>query len=151
MTKGLLWHYGSTMKHKLWVAWFLLGFCLQLFWRAIIHDWSKFRKVESQEFAKVVLKLKHTTYGSDEYRSLLRAIKPAIDAHYKANTHHPEHWADGMGSMDLIDLVEMAFDWKVASKRHTDGDVMRSIEQNAERFGYGPLLARILKNTLENK
>jgi hypothetical protein len=151
MTKGLLWHYGSTLKHKAWVAWFLLIFCVRLFWRAIIHDWSKFRKVEADEFGKVIFLLRDTTYGTDQYRELLRRTKPAIDAHYKVNTHHPEHWPEGMAGMDLLDLVELAYDWKAAAKRHKDGNITRSIDQNAERFGYSSMLTCILKNALEDK
>jgi hypothetical protein len=39
--------------------------------------------------------------------------------------------------MDLVQVIEMLADWKAATLRHADGDLARSIEQNAERFGYG--------------
>ena len=38
--------------------------------------------------------------------------------------------------MSLLDMIEMIVDWKAASERHTDGDVRRSVEINADRFGY---------------
>ena len=31
------------------------------------------------------------TYGSDEYKACLTEMKPALDHHYAANRHHPEH------------------------------------------------------------
>jgi predicted acetyltransferase len=41
----------------------------------------------------------------------------------------------------------MLCDWKAATLRHADGDLGRSIEQNAERFGYGGEMKRLLLNT----
>lgn len=48
------------------------------------------------------------------------------------------------GEMNLLDLIEMLADWKAATERHDDGDLRRSIDQNAERFGYGPETKRRL-------
>jgi hypothetical protein len=41
----------------------------------------------------------------------------------------------------------MLADWKAATLRHADGDLARSIEQNAERFGYGDEIKRLLIHT----
>jgi len=49
--------------------------------------------------------------------------------------------------MDLLDLVEMLCDWKAATERHKDGDLLRSIEQNQKRFLYSDELKQILINT----
>lgn len=51
--------------------------------------------------------------------------------------------------MTLVDLIEMISDWKAASLRHADGDIMKSIEINQDRFGYGYELKQILINTVE--
>lgn len=146
--QGLLLHYKETTKHKLWVFWYLLCFCSRLMWRALVHDNSKYGRGEAADFASVTHLLATTTYGTPEYRELLRRIQPSIQHHYRVNRHHPEHWPNGLADMDLTDLAEMAFDWKAAARRHIDGNVERSIEANSERFGYGNLLARILRNTL---
>lgn len=85
------------------------------------------------------------------------AVSPAIigmgeglQHHYAVNRHHPEHHADGIHGMNLIDLVEMLADWKAATLRHADGDLARSIEQNRERFGYGDEIAGLLLRTAED-
>lgn len=49
--------------------------------------------------------------------------------------------------MNLIDVLEMACDWKAASLRHTDGDFNRSVELCSERFNIAPQLAQIILNT----
>ena len=52
--------------------------------------------------------------------------------------------------MNLVDLLEMIIDWKAASMRHDDGDVMRSIDINTKRFGMDPQLVKILQNTVRD-
>ena len=49
--------------------------------------------------------------------------------------------------MTLIDLVEMFADWKAASERQKDGNLLKSIEVNASRFHIGDQLKQILMNT----
>lgn len=89
------------------------------------------------------------TYGSEEYQACLKAIKPALDHHYANNCHHPEHYKNGVDDMDFIDLVEMIADWKAATKRHNDGNILKSLEKNKERFHISDQLNNILMNTVE--
>jgi len=70
-----------------------------------------------------------------------------LQHHYAVNDHHPEHFDNGIRDMGLVQLTEMLADWKAATMRHEDGDLGRSIEQNAERFGYGDEIKRLLRNT----
>jgi len=49
--------------------------------------------------------------------------------------------------MNLIDIVEMFCDWKAASERQLDGNLLKSIEKNADRFNMDPQLKQILINT----
>jgi hypothetical protein len=143
--RGYVWHIGATTVHKLWVAWYLLRAAAAnyippgvAFRRALAHDLTKYQWVEARAFAEVIFDLKTTTYATDAYRALLRRIKPSIEHHYAANSHHPEHYGEnGYGKMPRLDQVEMLCDWAAAVRRHADGDLERSIAQNAERFGYG--------------
>jgi hypothetical protein len=112
------------------------------------HDLSKLDSPEVEIFDEYTPKLAGSTYGSDEYRSYLAGMKPALDHHYAANSHHPEHFPDGIRGMSLLDLLEMLCDWKAATLRHRDGDIRRSIEINQGRFGYSDELKQILLNTL---
>jgi len=57
--------------------------------------------------------------------------------------------ASSVSGMDLLDVVEMLCDWKAAGMRHADGDMLKSLEINRERFGLSDQLYAILKNTVE--
>ena len=74
-------------------------------------------------------------------------MKPALDHHYAKNKHHPEHYPDGINDMTLVDLVEMFADWKAATMRHNDGNLLKSIEINTKRFNIDKQLAQIFVNT----
>lgn len=111
------------------------------------HDMSKLDEPEKSVFDEYTPKLKASTYGSDEYKGFLAAMKPALDHHYASNSHHPEHFADGVRGMSLMDVLEMLCDWKAATERHADGSLPRSIEINQKRFGYSDELRMILENT----
>lgn len=69
------------------------------------HDGSKFLSPEREILDDVKERLDKLVYGSDEYRACLADMKPMLDHHYAANRHHPEHFANGVNDMDLIDLV----------------------------------------------
>ena len=120
--------------------------------RALRHDRSKCEEPERSGFAAMAeeLKLADTEYGSDEYRAILRKYKAStIEHHYAANDHHPEFYDQnaGLAGMSLLSLLEMLCDWKAATLRMKDGDLMRSIQINQERFGYSDTLRAILENT----
>jgi len=114
------------------------------------HDQTKLNSPEVELFAEYTDKLSSMTYGSEEYNECLEKIKPALDHHYANNRHHPQHWKNGIDDMDLLDILEMLCDWKASSERHNDGNIRKSLEINAERFGIDPQLARVLENTINS-
>ena len=115
--------------------------------RGVKHDASKLESPEVELFADVTPKLAETTYGSDEYNGFLEKLKPALDHHYASNRHHPEHFVNGINDMTLIDILEMFCDWKASTLRQNDGNLLKSIESNAERFHMDGQLKQILINT----
>lgn len=116
--------------------------------RALRHDQSKLEGEEKEAFDFATPRLAGIDYQSDEYRDVLRQIKPAVQLHYQRNSHHPEHYAAGIDGMNLLDLIEMLCDWKAASERTgTDGNIRKSIDYNTERFNLSPQLANVLFNT----
>lgn len=117
--------------------------------RAQGHDASKLVDPELDTFNEYTPKLRDSTFGSDEYKGFLKGMGTGLQHHYAENRHHPEHFADGIQGMNLLDLVEMICDWKAATQRHADGDIRRSIDINQERFGYSDELKRILHNTVD--
>ena len=137
----------DTYEHINHVRGHLMDVIVELMKRAHAHDLSKLQSPERELFDKYTPLLRDTTYGSDEYKAYLKEMGEALAHHYAANRHHPEHHENGVGDMNLVDVLEMISDWKAATLRHADGDLERSITQNAERFGYGPELTGLLKNT----
>lgn len=138
----------DTHAHIETVRTFLEAVRLQLYHRAVVHDASKLVSPEKKAYDILTPRLKGLTYGSEEYRASLREMKPAIEHHYANNSHHPEHYENGVAGFDLLDLVEMLCDWKAASLRHADGNILDSITHNIERFKLDPQVASILRNTV---
>lgn len=139
----------ETYKHILHVQGYLLKAIARLQLRALKHDESKLESPERECFDEVTPKLAGLTYGSEEYRATLREMKPALDHHYAHNSHHPEHYENGIRGMCLLDLIEMLCDWKAATLRHADGDLLKSVEHNQKRFGYSDELKEIFLNTIK--
>lgn len=137
----------ETKKHITRVSEILTELAKELDARGSSHDASKLKSPEVEIFDAYTEKLKNVTYGSEEYKKYLAEMKPALDHHYAENKHHPEYYRDGIGGMNLIDLVEMWADWKAASERHADGDFDKSIEHNKERFAMPDMLCKIFINT----
>lgn len=140
----------DTLAHIKRVNELLVKCCIDLQKRGMTHDDSKLEEPEKSAFDRLkALSLSGMAYGSEEYRACLRAEKPAIEHHYKANSHHPEYYANGVDGMSLFDVVEMLMDWKAATERMKEGgDIWRSLEINRDRFKLSPQLAAILANTM---
>lgn len=138
----------DTYHHIQTVQRFIGKMIRNLMDRAERHDQSKLVSPEVDIFDEFTPKLAGSTYGSDEYKGFLAGMKVGLDHHYAENSHHPEHYPNGIAGMSLPDLLEMLCDWKAATLRHKDGDIRKSIEINQQRFGYSDELKAILLNTL---
>jgi hypothetical protein len=117
--------------------------------RAAHHDASKLEEPEKPGFDVLTLKLRELVYGSDDYKAALKEGEPTIQHHYAVNTHHPEHYPDGIAGMSLLDIIEMLCDWKAASERTKQGSIAQSLVHNKARFGISDQLASILENTVK--
>ena len=137
----------QTLRHMETLRNYLNVVIRELLTRGEQHDQSKLESPEVEAYDRITDGLRGMTYGSEEYRAVLRSEKPAINHHYQTYRHHPEHFEHGYRDMTLIDLLEMFCDWKAATLRHDNGSLMKSIEINQARFGYGDDLAQILRNT----
>lgn len=137
----------STAQHIRRVGELMVDVANRLSVRAVHHDTTKWSPEEWPAFEVATPKLAGMTYGSDEYKAALRDIKPALAHHYAHNRHHPEHHANGLDGMTLLDLMEMLCDWKAATERHNDGSIVNSLAHNRERFKIGDQLHTILTNT----
>lgn len=153
----------DTYAHIGRVRQYLTSVIRNLLDRADLHDASKLVEPELSAFNEATPKLATLTYGSDEYKQSLADLGSALEHHYQRNSHHPEHYEEGIKGMSLLDLVEMLVDWKAASERmrkptpaapgrpeapqYDRADFLGSIALNQERFGYGDEVRAILENT----
>lgn len=137
----------DTLEHIAKVEGYLSLCADMLRIRAAQHDDSKLESPEKEIFDAVTPRLKELTYGSYEYKVALDEMGDALKHHYKANSHHPEHYRNGINGMTLLDLIEMLADWKAATQRHADGNLGKSLEINRVRFGISDQLCQILINT----
>lgn len=139
----------DTEKHIEQVR-FKLNDCIsELKERSYIHDASKLVSPEKEYFDKYTPLLATLTYGTQEYKDSLEALKPALEHHYAKNSHHPEHYESGVDGMDLFDVMEMLCDWKAATMRTSKGDIKKSLEINRKRFNLSDQLYNIMLNTIE--
>ncbi len=137
----------ATFRHIERVRNLLNSMAFDLIKRGEQHDQSKLESPEVELFTEFTPKLAASTYGSEEYEGFRKAMRPALDHHYAKNSHHPEHWPNGINDMNLLDLLEMFCDWKAAGERHHNGNILKSIDVNANRFGISPQLVKIFQNT----
>ena len=139
----------DTLAHIKRVSQLLTEASCELIKRANVHDDSKLKSPEKEFFDEYTPKLAGSTYGSEEYKKNMAGLKGGLDHHYANNSHHPEHYPNGVNGFDLFDLMEMFFDWKAATERHNDGNIFKSIEINKARFNLSDQMVDILINTAE--
>jgi hypothetical protein len=114
------------------------------------HDASKLKSPEKDGFDKYTPMLAKMEYNSPEYKKCLAELKdPYLNHHYANNSHHPEHFENGIDGMNLYDLIEMLCDWKAAVKRNKNGNIYKSLEINKSRFKISNQLYNILLNTIK--
>lgn len=135
----------DTTNHIKDVATLLINMASELLERASKHDDSKLKSPEKELFDKYTLK--DLEYGSKEYKKSLDNLKPALDHHYANNSHHPEYYKNGIKGMDIIDIIEMLCDWSAAVKRNKNGDILKSIDINHDRFKLSEELKEIFINS----
>jgi hypothetical protein len=140
----------DTIEHAVRVRELLMPVIDELDDRSRIHDASKTQPPEKAIFDEYTPKLRHSTYGSDEYKGFLEGMGEGLAHHYAVNRHHPEHFTDGILGMTLVDLIEMLADWRAATERHDDGNLARSMLVNTDRFDISAQLVQILVNTADH-
>ncbi len=115
-----------------------------------MHDQSKLVPPEKAVYDKYAPLLNTATYGSEEDKKNRKEMEEetGLKHHYANNSHHPQHWSNGIDGMSLLDVFEMLCDWTAASMRHDDGSIIKSLEKNKKRFKISDQLYDILQNTI---
>ncbi len=123
----------ETRKHIDEVRIRLLDICKYLMDRAMVHDASKLVTPEAEVFAEFTPKLKDCTYNSDEYKSFLKAMAPALEHHYAKNDHHPEFnkeiWLSVVGYEDNYEISNYG------NLRSKDREIERNKQGNFQKDG----------------
>jgi hypothetical protein len=115
--------------------------------RANVHDESKLKEPERSGFERLKIRLGNAEYGTDHYQAALDESLPVREHHYAVNSHHPEHYPNGVSDMSLMDILEMLADWKASGERTLNGSLKKSLEFNRKRFDLSDELYGILVTT----
>ncbi|MAZ17915.1 MAG: hypothetical protein CL535_16495 [Ahrensia sp.] len=116
--------------------------------RGARHDASKFDPVEMHPLQKMQEMIDEggpAPYGTEEYKRRTAILGPMLKHHYENNSHHPEHYENGVNCMDLFDVVEMFFDWKAASERGEESAM--NISHACAKYKIDEQLTGIFRNT----
>lgn len=139
----------ETWEHIHKVRGYLSQMVALLMERAQEHDQSKLVSPEVEAFNEAV-PLSELEYGSEEYEKSKESLAPALTHHYAKNSHHPEHYEDGINDMTLVDLVEMVCDWKASTERQNDGNIRMSLTKNRDKYKISIQLYQIIENTIKS-
>jgi Family of unknown function (DUF5662) len=138
-----------TIEHIALVQRLLLSAQIELARRVVTHDQTKLDSPEWEMYREVIPKLEKLTYGSEDYKALVKEMQNGpLKHHFEHNRHHSEHFENGINGMNLFDVLEMLIDWIAHNQLRVDGDIAKSIEINAERFGISAQLKQIMQNTV---
>ena len=70
------------------------------------HDASKLDDPEKTMFAKHGKNLSSIEYGTKDYDKEMEEMKKdCLNHHYENNSHHPEHYPNGVNDMDIFDIL----------------------------------------------
>jgi len=148
MTFEELREFSAIYHHKFIVLQYMNAIIQNLIVRAEQHDQSKFSDEEFTGLVAAIDDLKKYPYGTPEYEAMRVKHAKIFQTHYAKNRHHPEHFANGIEDMNLMDLIEMLVDWKAASMRvGSGGTIENSIKVTADKYNIHPQLVKILENT----
>lgn len=124
----------DTLKHSLRVGRLMGQPIRELVTRSTEHDHSKTVMPEQTVFDEFTPKLKGSTYGSEEYKGFLAAMKVGLDHHYANNRHHPEFWEPDFewrpavgyeGHYEVSNFGDVRSVDRVVSRAGTQGDVRK--------------------------
>lgn len=120
--------------------------------RAERHDKSKLMEPEKSALDRIGPpgKVAYSRGGemTPEYQAFLDTLEPMLDHHYAHNSHHPQHYPNGMDGFSLLDLLEWLCDIKAAGERYEGGNIAESMKTNRGRFKISDQVFAILENTV---
>lgn len=127
----------------------LTNIALLLIDRATYHDASKLQEPERLGWEMMDQEPRYP-YGSAEYFEKMKKYRAIFEHHYAVNSHHPEHYEDGIYGMDLVDLIEMLCDWFSYKECFTVEEGHKIVREQCKRFNIDPNLQKILLNSFNH-
>ena len=142
----------AIYEHKQRVSYYLNLLIHSLQWRSLQHDNSKLEPEEFDAYSSQMDEFCTHEFGSPGYVKAKETIADAVNHHYMCNSHHPEHYSNGIDGMDLVDVIEMICDWKAATTNNpkAPGTMQKSFDYAVAKYGITPQLANVILNTIEN-
>lgn len=137
-----LYYEMDTRKHQQLVAKYMLAVANDLIYRATHHDESKLVEPERSKYIEPVWHLRHTKYGTERHKELVKQMGVGVEHHLSTNDHHLEYY-ESYAQMNLIVLIEMCCDWIAASKRQNNNPTLP-----LAKYEFDPKLESIIRNTL---
>lgn len=137
----------TMLRHIGFVQSALLRVRQELERRGQDHDRSKWSPEEFPGFARINATARQYPYGSEGYKASIRAERPTVEHHQKANSHHPEYHqakmpqlseVDGLSEMGWLDVVEMVCDWWAASQTYGNTPWDEVLSKQRERWQWSP-------------
>lgn len=141
----------KTLRHILRVSQLMGTFAKHLITRGARHDQSKFSEEEAgplEVLDRLIEKEGNVPFASAEYEKRKQLLAPMLAHHYANNSHHPEHYPNGIDGMNLVDLVEMFLDWKAASERGEESSM--NLTFACKKYNVSPQLESIFRNTAKH-
>jgi hypothetical protein len=113
--------YWTYFKYVCLHKWYVLVECipLEIYWRGLVHDLSKFRPSEFIPYARWFYGRPDEKANPFEYKKVKRAYEYAWLQHINRNSHHWQGYILGFrdGKLDIfempmVDRKEMLADWR---------------------------------------
>jgi len=118
----------------------------ELDYRAFTHDNSKIENPDEKSFLDFMGPRDQTNpeYGTPYYYERSEQFRKL---HYLNNPHHPEHFANGIMGMSLIDFIEMLCDTNAARIKYGNGNVAENILDQAGKYQFTDNCLQMSANT----
>lgn len=142
----------TLLRHHRHVSYLLRELAREFERRADLHDLTVLELDEFEGRVRIQHIVRTYPYDSPEYRESIKN-EGSLQLHYHRNSHHPEHWADGVKGMTFIDFVEMVIDWAGAARTYKNTSFEDGLKGQIERFKLQPehlYLIRLIAGWLEN-
>jgi hypothetical protein len=112
--------------------------------RGDVHDITKLMSPEV-ELARAADKCLGPRKGLENRRGKCSHVDAFIAAHYcnPLNSHHPEHFENGVEDMNMIDMLEMLCDWRACCS----GNFSDTLDRGFARFKVSGPLRSLMRKT----